>query len=318
MDARGIDGHLPRPVRQSQLFDAIMAAIHRTRTPGSATVTAPAKPPVSACRGARVLLVEDNEVNQMVAGELLSEMGCVVEVAEDGVEAVEAMRRASFDIVLMDCQMPEMDGFAATSRIRELESGGLLVGRVGRVPIIALTANALKEDRERCLAAGMDDYLTKPLQPEKLVATMETYLGKRVAVAAATAPASGVPGKKAPLDFAPLLNRCSGKREFAEKILEKFRGQSAELLEALVQSAKERDGEKAKRNAHTLKGMAATVAAEPLKEAAAVAEKLSAAEDWAGVEAQVEALKRELEECLAFIPSMLSSAQNNGLSNVKR
>jgi CheY-like chemotaxis protein len=309
-------------VRQSQLFDAIMAAIHRTRTPGSEKLEKPAPRRSSVCTGARVLLVEDNEVNQMVAMELLSEMGCVCEVAADGAKAVSAVHRAAFDVVLMDCQMPEMDGFEATTKIRELEKNGFLPGR-SRVPVIALTANALSEDRARCLAAGMDDYLTKPLQPEKLLATMESYLAKAgrgveaenaAAAANATATQAAVDAilqEKAlpPLEMEPLLARCGGRKDFAEKVLAKFRVQSVELLEALVKSAREKDGAVATRTAHTLKGMAATVAAEPLKNAAAVAETLSSAADWDGVESQIASLRKELEECLAYIPKVTAGGQ---------
>jgi HPt (histidine-containing phosphotransfer) domain-containing protein len=159
----------------------------------------------------------------------------------------------------------------------------------------------------------MDDYLTKPLQPEKLIETIKSYLAKaQVAQEAGPAAAAGV--KVPPLDFEPLLHRCSGRRDFAEKILAKFRGQSVELLESLVKNAKEKDPEAATRNAHTLKGMAATVAAEPLKHAAALAESLSASQDWEGVESQLGRLKQELDECLAFIPSVMGAGA--GLQSV--
>jgi signal transduction histidine kinase/CheY-like chemotaxis protein/HPt (histidine-containing phosphotransfer) domain-containing protein len=313
MAARGISAHISRPVRQSQLFDVIMGAIQRTHVPGEKAVAA-MKTPGKLCAGARVLLVEDNEVNQMVATELLSEMGCAVELAVDGMKALAAVQGSQFDIVLMDCQMPEMDGFEATARIRELELAGKTAGGGGRLPIVALTANALREDRERCLKAGMDDYLTKPLQPQKLIETIRSYLSKaREGRDEVVAPPEGP--KIPPLDFEPLLNRCSGKREFAEKILEKFRVQSVELLESLVRSAREKDKEAATRSAHTLKGMAATVAAEPLKHAAALAESLSASRDWEGVESQLGRLKQELDECLAFIPSVTGGGAGSTLVN---
>ncbi|MDX2171440.1 MAG: response regulator, partial [Deltaproteobacteria bacterium] len=127
-------------------------------------------PAAAAAPRARVLVVEDNVVNQKVALRQLEKLGCRVDVAANGREAVTALERLRYDLVLMDCQMPVMDGFEATAAIRARE-------RDGRVPIIAMTANATSEDRERCLAAGMDDYIAKPVRPEQLRARLDHWLG---------------------------------------------------------------------------------------------------------------------------------------------
>ncbi|HEY7118296.1 MAG TPA: response regulator [Tepidisphaeraceae bacterium] len=318
---RGFDGHIPVPVRQSQLFDTIIGAIAQAQTgavrPQSQTTDAPQ---ASRVKGARILLVEDNEVNQIVAAELLTEAGHVCECAVDGRKAVDAVLRSPFDLVLMDCQMPEMDGFEAARLIREHETTNRLPGRTTRLPIIALTANALKEDRERCLEAGMDDYLSKPLQPERLLALIASFLSRssvkpapvagpnpHPVVTAARPPAqvqveSGGEGP-APIDIQPLLHRCGGRRDFAEKVLLKFRAQSVETLDAIVRGLKEKDDELTSRSVHTLKGMAATVSAEPLRQAAADAEAKALAGDWNGVEAHLDELRRQIHSCLAFIPS---------------
>jgi CheY-like chemotaxis protein len=116
----------------------------------------------------KVLLVEDNLVNQMLARRLLEKLGASVTIADTGVSAIEQLRQQSFHLVLMDCQMPEMDGYEATQRIRAGGAGSAMA----HVAIIALTANALTGDRERCLAAGMDDYLVKPIDPEALRAKL--------------------------------------------------------------------------------------------------------------------------------------------------
>ena len=121
----------------------------------------------------RVLLVEDNRVNQQVALGMLARIGCAVETAANGREALERLAAASFDVVLMDCHMPEMDGFEATAAIRAREAVG---GR--RTPIVALTANAIEGDRERCLAAGMDDYLAKPIRLADLRRVVERWGGR--------------------------------------------------------------------------------------------------------------------------------------------
>ena len=122
--------------------------------------------------GLRVLLVEDNAVNQMVAKGLLGKLGVEVTVAGDGEEALERLREARFDLVLMDCQMPRLDGFAATRAIRRGEAGP----EATAMPIVAMTANALEGDRERCLEAGMNEYLTKPVRPAALAATLGDVL----------------------------------------------------------------------------------------------------------------------------------------------
>jgi CheY-like chemotaxis protein len=124
---------------------------------------------------ARVLVAEDNLVNQKVAVRTLEMLGCDAEVAENGAVAVDAIQQSDFDIVLMDCQMPVLDGFAASQQIRELERGKR------RTPIIAMTANAMQGDRERCLAAGMDDYVPKPVTLAELDATLRRWLPDRVA-----------------------------------------------------------------------------------------------------------------------------------------
>ncbi|MCB0324246.1 MAG: response regulator, partial [Bdellovibrionales bacterium] len=120
---------------------------------------------IERLQGRRILLAEDNRVNQHVIRRMLEKHGCVVEVASDGRLAVECCRQDRFDLVLMDLQMPILDGFAATAEIRQLPGGALL-------PIVALTAHAMRGDRERCLAAGLDDYVPKPIQQQHLLATM--------------------------------------------------------------------------------------------------------------------------------------------------
>jgi two-component system, sensor histidine kinase and response regulator len=129
---------------------------------------------------ARVLLVEDNAVNQQVAIAMLEKLGCAVDLASDGQQALAAEARARYDVIFMDCQMPVMDGFATTQVIREREarSGGNDRG-ARRVPIVAMTANALEGDRERCLTHGMDDYIAKPFRQQQLKVMLERWLPAR-------------------------------------------------------------------------------------------------------------------------------------------
>lgn len=129
-----------------------------------------ATPPTATAKGrARILLVEDNPVNQLVAKGMLAKLGCQVELATQGVEALARLEEQAFDLVLMDCNMPVMDGYEATRHIRER-------GRWPGLPIVALTANAMPEERERCRAAGMDDYLAKPFRREDLLAVVDRWV----------------------------------------------------------------------------------------------------------------------------------------------
>ncbi len=135
-------------------------------------------PQATGCAGLRVLLAEDNEVNRFLGITLLEKLGCEVVVAEDGRQAVEAARLGDFDLVLMDCQMPEMDGYEATARIREMD------GPISSVPIIALTASALAEDRERCIYSGMSDFLSKPIVASELHLALQRVAAARQQAAA--------------------------------------------------------------------------------------------------------------------------------------
>jgi CheY-like chemotaxis protein len=127
-------------------------------------------------RHARVLLVEDNRVNQLVAARMLKAFGIEAAVVADGAQAVRAVQEKTFDLVLMDCQMPELDGYDATRAIREWESVRMAAGITTRLPIVAMTANAMLGDREKCLAAGMDDYLSKPIKRDVLLASLVRWL----------------------------------------------------------------------------------------------------------------------------------------------
>ncbi|MBN1264004.1 MAG: response regulator [Anaerolineales bacterium] len=168
----GFAGILARPIRRKTLFERLAGVKEEKQQKAAPT---PAFSPVSASvDNSRLLLVEDNRVNQIVAVRLLQKMGYTVDTAVNGREALGALAEASYNLVLMDCQMPEMDGFEATRRIRSGEAGGSNPA----IPIIALTAHALKGDREKCIEAGMDGYITKPLNPEELKQVLETWLAE--------------------------------------------------------------------------------------------------------------------------------------------
>ncbi|HIJ86189.1 MAG TPA: response regulator [Desulfuromonadales bacterium] len=168
----GFTGYLAKPVRQSQLYSCIALALDRAHTPDvpAPLITRHTVAEV-ANRGLRILLAEDNVINQKVAQSMLGKLGYKADVVANGLEAVLALEMIDYDIVLMDCMMPEMDGFGATAVIRDPDSSV----RNHTVPIIALTANAMQGDRELCLAAGMDDYLSKPVKKDELAAALEKW-----------------------------------------------------------------------------------------------------------------------------------------------
>jgi signal transduction histidine kinase/CheY-like chemotaxis protein len=168
----GISAYLFKPIRPTELLDAI-GHLFRKDVPGSSAVL-PRDTRREQLNGRKVLLVEDNEVNQLLALRLLRKQGCEVTVAADGHAALRALENDQFDVVLMDIQMPQMDGFEATARIREKEQ---LTG--DHVPIIAMTAHALKGDEARCFSAGMDGYIAKPIRTTRLFNTMERLIASR-------------------------------------------------------------------------------------------------------------------------------------------
>jgi signal transduction histidine kinase/DNA-binding response OmpR family regulator len=165
-----VNGYLTKPLSQSALFACLVGFLDDASGPSRHAKTAVwTIPPRAAAGRRRVLLVEDNTVNQKVALKILSKLGYSAEAVANGIEAIEAAERVPYDFILMDCQMPEMDGFEATAEIRRRE------GDRRHTPIIALTANAMKGDREKCLQAGMDDYLSKPIDPRRLAAALEQW-----------------------------------------------------------------------------------------------------------------------------------------------
>lgn len=171
---------MTKPVRGSKLKDALVSIVSptETQTASLAKLASAVAPAPSPC--GKVLVAEDNAVNQKLARKLLEKLGYESDVVENGELALEALKRGGYSAVLMDCQMPVLDGYQATERIRKIK------GPAAAVPVIALTASALKGDRERCLGAGMSDYITKPLRTDDLRLALERWCGR------AHVPAEGV------------------------------------------------------------------------------------------------------------------------------
>ncbi|HTX36477.1 MAG TPA: PAS domain S-box protein [Bryobacteraceae bacterium] len=224
-------------------------------------------------RGAKVLVAEDNLTNREVALAQLQELGCQAEAVANGREAVEAVERGGYDLVLMDCQMPVMDGFEATRRIRGSVGAGL--------PIVAVTADAMPADRDRCLMEGMNDYLAKPVELCRLAEVLARWLPASDCRngAGSSRPAREAAGDAAVavFDEAALLRRLMGDRKLAGKLLDGFLKDTPSQLDRLRQRVEEADAPGARVQAHALQGAAATVAADSLKAMARAIERAGAA-----------------------------------------
>ncbi|MCK6685371.1 MAG: response regulator [Thermoanaerobaculia bacterium] len=308
----GVELVLVKPVSPSILFDAAMRALggqlagHQLAGPltgKSLTGTTKGIPSTEAIKGARVLLVEDNDLNQQVALELLTEAGLVTDLAENGRIALSMLEEKPYDVVLMDMQMPVMDGIEATKRIRKDP-------KFSDLPILAMTANAMAGDRDLCLAAGMNGHIAKPIDPEALVNVLLAWIKpdprREVPVEAEKAKSVGTlePGEGDPLsaiaglDVAGGLRRVLGKRESYEKLLKKFATGQSGSIRAYRESLAAEDHELARRTAHNIKGIAGTVGAEKLRALAAQLEHAAAAgKKVADVAGWIEEAAVE-EECL--------------------
>ncbi len=218
----------------------------------------------NTCRGV-ILLAEDMPTNQLYVSELLRRNGYECDIASDGAQALEALEQRAYDLMLLDCQMPVMNGFEACEalRKREAERGE------GRLPVIALTASAVQGDRERCLSAGMDDYLSKPIEPARLLEALQHHLEGTETARAGKLEAE--PETSAACSFEPTvaLDRCAGDAEFLAMTLDSFMEQSVEYLASLQTALSEEDLETVERTAHSIKGVAGLVAASSVMDAAA-------------------------------------------------
>lgn len=316
LHAAGFAGQVTKPIRQSRLFDLVIRVITGSSErppaePLQADRATEAMGQVQSGKEGRILLAEDHVVNQQVAGEILVMAGYDCDVVANGQEAVEAVSRRAYDLVLMDCLMPEMDGFEATRLIRQKERDGALSGlRKKRLPIIALTANAIQGDREQCLDAGMDDYLSKPVDPAQLLQVVERNLDPQESApppdGRGAAPPDGAPPKSADngnvLSMDDLLVRCLHNAELAGEILEKFEAQLKDDLAAIRGGCRAGNAAETMRLAHALKGSAANLSADALRTVAEKAETMARNGDMTGVADLFPQLEREINRCLDDVP----------------
>ena len=298
----GLEGFLLKPVSPSMLFDAIMQAFGEA-VPETSRIVRRHEQEAEALKhiqGAKLLLVEDNEINQQVAREILEGAGLNVTIATNGQEAVNAVKENNYDAVLMDVQMPVMDGYTATREIREWESelkaanssdisGSNLQPLTSGLPIIAMTAHAMAGDEEKSLQAGMNGHVTKPIDPDQLFATLQKWVQPREKRATTQRPAVSVapsggqkvvsidgelPGSLPGFDLADGLKRLQGNKKLYRKLLSDFATGYCKAVIEIREALDAPDFDRAHRLVHNLKGLAGNLSAKDLQAAAVNMEKL--------------------------------------------
>jgi PAS domain S-box-containing protein len=262
MEQIGFAAYLTKPVKSAQLHDCLALALGtKSPVPGTRTLPILTRHSVAEAKKQkiRILLAEDNQTNQKVALRILEKIGYRADAVANGQEVLAALARVPYDIILMDVQMPEMDGLETTAAIRRKEKE-----TDGHIPIIAMTAHAMKGDRERCLEAGMNDYISKPVQPQALVETIGRWLGERSAVEA-KASSAGARDDKEVFDQRELMDRLGGDEEIFREIVVTFLEDAPLQVEKLKQALREGDAAWVERQAHSLKGSAMNMAGKALQ-----------------------------------------------------
>jgi two-component system sensor histidine kinase/response regulator len=290
----GLAAYLSKPIRQAELYRAILVAL------GSPEARPQSPPPPVARRGRalRLLLAEDNLVNQKLAVRLLEKQGHMIVVAPNGREAVEAVQRQPFDLVLMDVQMPEMDGFEATAAIRQAERG---TNR--HIPILAMTAYAMKGDRERCLESGMDGYVSKPIQQRELSEMIE-----KLVASGGSAEKNEKPAHLVIIDRDEIQERVGGDTKLLHELIELFFADFPRMWQNIRDALFQGDAAKLCRAAHTLKGSIGVFGAQSAREAAERVEQLARTGNLAQAAGAVAHLEAELER---LKPTLLELERSN-------
>jgi signal transduction histidine kinase/DNA-binding response OmpR family regulator/HPt (histidine-containing phosphotransfer) domain-containing protein len=310
----GFAAYLLKPVTQRDLTECLVLALantaHSWHLQSQPMITRHALRAQRAKTRSRILLAEDNLVNQKVASKLLEKLDYRVDVVANGLAAVAAWQTGKFDLIIMDCQMPQMDGYEATREIRRLEEGR------SHIPIVALTAHAMKGDKEKCLAAGMDDYLSKPIDRVKLEVCLEHLLPSTgstgltpanadVPAGAESAPQHAPMQPHHPIDWEALLESLDGDHEFARDLADAFIGTGDRELAAIAAALGTGDATALRQSAHTLKGVSANLRASAATSAAAQLEAAAGLGESAQIPALAENLTAEVRRMTAYLRSKM-------------
>jgi len=311
----GISGYLLKPVKQSELLDAIMMTLRHPTDEKTHVITRYSIHEVR--RRFNILMAEDNLVNQKLAVKLLEKQGHRVVVASNGREAVEALGKEHFDLVLMDVQMPEMDGFEATARIRANEIE--LATRNSQpathhIPIIAMTAHAMKGDREKCLAAGMDGYVSNPIKAEKFFAVIEKIAGKsqnkRGKEGKMSTSRNNEPSAKDVFDLSSALEAVDGDKDLFMEIAELFLDGLTDSIAGIQDGIARSDAKAVEQAAHSLKGSVGNFGARRAYEIAYRLEVLGRNGELAESEDAISELEKEFRDLEAAMKDTLSEMKD--------
>ena len=324
----GFSAYLTKPIKQSQLYDCLATTAKiwkEKKQPQDATIVTRHSLADNKKQEIRILLAEDDATNQKVALYILKKFGYRADAAGNGQEVLQALEKVPYDIVLMDIQMPVMDGYTATRRIRELElkaqqvklnkndsedlsdSEIQLSARSGRIPIIAMTAHAMKGDREKCIAAGMDDYTPKPINPEELLEKIEKWTR---AEQNASSPEAKVQKERVqpetseetlPLDLENALERAMGDKDFLKMLLGGFIQELPDQIESLKVAVAGTDTVTLAEQAHKLKGAAANLSAYGVSSAAKSLEEIGRSQNMDEANQILEVLLNESKRLTEYI-----------------
>ncbi len=310
----GLDGCLTKPVVPSDLLDAVMNTLGGkggVRITQNLSDTWKIKP-LAGINGGKILVAEDNTINQILAEDLLTQAGFEVVIAENGKKAVELVENVGFDLILMDLQMPEMDGFEATRVILEKHAGN-------HPPIIAMTANALAGDRERCLGAGMVDHVAKPIEPDVLFETLLKWIptidGKRPPIEPQKSDAEFV--SLAGIDIDVGLARMNGSRDLYMTVLKQFFQDHGTDDQIISRAMDQNDIALAKRTAHTLKGVSGGIGAQALYDSVLNVETAIKEKQFDRFEPLMKELNRELSLVVDDLEKKIMAPSLEGTKKVK-
>jgi two-component system sensor histidine kinase/response regulator len=296
----GIAAFLTKPIQPSELLDAVVSALSPA-TSDEIGQQVPARVPHGEKAQMKILLAEDNAVNRTLARKLLEKHGHTVVLTENGREALEALERETVDLVLMDLQMPVMDGLEAISAIRKQEKG-----TGAHLPIVALTAHAMKGDRERCLAAGADDYLTKPIHTPALFAALERIQTTKIkgSFLPSTPAKTATGATTTSLDMADALERVEGDSELLEEIARIFVDECAKTMAEIRGALEVPDGHLLEQLAHRLKGASSNLGARLLAQSSAELEMMARAGDLRSARLQINTVEAEVSKLLVELEAI--------------
>ena len=307
LEALGCSAYLHKPVKQKMLSEAIIAVLgHKPPKGGTSPLITRHTLAEQKRQGLRILLAEDNAINQKLAIILLQKAGYSVDAVENGDQVFKKIQREQYNAVLMDVQMPVMDGFEATRRIRQWEAGK------GHIPIIAMTAHALKGDRERCIEAGMDDYVSKPLQPQALIIAIDRWVrGQEEEAGTASPPhsngmpAAGEKDKNLPMNIETAQARFNNDRNFLAEMSREFIQHLSTRIEIMKTTLQAGDVTSLNRHAHSLKGLSANFDANILSSLAAELEQRTMQGEVTDAAALIDKIETESQRLVEYINANL-------------